>query len=242
MSEKFKLGKRDWRNIGIGSAKALAIFTLMGLLSNVFALLLGYIVAVSNMFKFQSGFFMHLNDQVLWLIYSAVTMLSCILGGLKLFYDFGKGKAEQQYEESLTLTRARVQLFSEIGIGTVIHGILCVIVGKLGLSYLIFAAPVPYIARYIGEGARSMYHDIAFDMTEAEVLIAVLIYTAFVLAAALVGAILGRRKGMAELLEEEEERRNTPPENIWTDEDEKQLPSAVVERQKERSSENGSAN
>jgi len=47
---------------------------------------------------------------------------------------------------------------------------------------------------------------------------------------------------MAELLEEEEERRNTPPENIWTDEDEKQLPSAVVERQKERSSENGSAN
>ena len=234
MIENFKLNKSDWRNIGIGTAKAFAILTLMGLLSNVFALLLGYVVAVLNIFKFQSGFFMNLDDQMLWILYSAVTMLSCLVGGFRFFTGFGKGKANQQYEGNLTLGKTRVQLFTEIGFGTAIHSFLCILISKLGLSYLIFAPPVQYIARYLGEGDRAMFHDVAFDMTTAEVLLAVVIYTVLIVAAAVIGAIRGRRRGMEELLAEEEERLNTPPEASWSDEDENQLPSALVERQRER--------
>lgn len=187
---------------GKNIAKTFAIATLVGTLSYILVLVIGYTITLSHLFDFQKGYYMKVNNQKLWLIYSIITQVGCMIGCFFSFFIFGSNKAIKESFRVFSPRKTYVMILMEVGFGIILHGAFCALISRMSMSYLIFASPVQYIACYMGKAGRSLFSDIAFSFSNETMFRAILVYIAGILLSAMVGAIIGYRHKRRMLSEE----------------------------------------
>ncbi len=205
-----------------------AFATIMGLVSNILLLLVSYIISLPHLFDFLKGYYMNLDEQKLWLLYAVVSQICCTVGCGILCTHIGASAARFRLSRNRSADCVSISVMSaSVGFGTAVHGLLCAFTGRLSMAYLFFAAPVPYIARFLGNGTRALFADIAFRFPYWVVLLAVLIYCVFLFCGGCIGYMNGWKKQFRAVQESEaEKKRGTPPEKTWSPEDAVQIPFA----------------
>ena len=212
------------------AAAVLGLTTVVGLLSNILILVIGYIIALPHLFDYLTGYFMNLNNTALWWLYSSLSLIFCIVMNAVFLTQIGAVGACYRNNSGGDRVLNPSELFLSVGPGSALHGILTLIVARLGLPYLFFAGPVQYIARLIGDGNRSLFADVSYSFPAWVVVLSVGIYMAAVFVGCCLGYVSGWRKEMKKIVQSEEEsRRGTPPEKTWSESDAKQKPSAYRE-------------
>lgn len=208
--------------------------TLLGMASNILILLAGYIITLPHLFEFILGYYMNYDNQKLWLLYLTVSQVFCTVGCGGLVSIIGTSSARTRLWYDIPAEHPDFgHMFAAVGLGTVLHGLLCVLVTKVNMAYLFFAGPVQYIARFIAGGDRSLFVDVAFQFPRYITLLAILIYCALLFAGGCAGYVIGYKKQLRTSAEEEEERRRgEAPEKTWSDEDKNQTPFAYRCEQK----------
>ncbi|MBQ4591364.1 MAG: hypothetical protein IJB20_04980 [Clostridia bacterium] len=211
-----------------------AFATVMGLVSNILLLLVSYIISLPHLFDFLKGYYMNLDEQKLWLLYAVVSQVCCTVGCGVLCTHIGASAARFFLSRNHSAERVNLSVMSaSIGLGTAAHGFLCAFTARLSMAYLFFAAPVPYIARFLGNGTRSLFADIAFRFPYRVVLLAAFIYCGFLFSGACIGYMNGWKKQFRTILESEaEKKKETPPEKTWSPEDAVQIPFAYRNQEK----------
>lgn len=206
--------------------------SLLGMGSNILILLVGYILTLPHLFEFILGYYMDYDNQKLWLIYLTVSQVFCSVGSGCLVSLIGAGSARTRLWYNLPAERPDfAHMFAAVGAGTVLHGLLCVLVTRINMAYLFFAGPVQYIARFIAHGGRSLFVDVAFQFPRHITLLAILIYCVLICAGGCAGYIIGYKKQFRTSMQEEEERRlGESPEKTWSDDDKNQTPFAYRSR------------
>ena len=206
--------------------------TLLGMASNIAVLLTGYIITLPHLFEFILGYYMEYDDQKLWLLYLAVSQIFCTVAGGGMIAHLGASAAKSRHWYHLPDDRPDFFVMTAgVGLGTLLHGLLCVIVSRSNMAYLFFAGPVQYIARFLGKGSRALFSDVAFQLPRSTILLAILIYTILIFLGGWVGYRIGYRKQHSELVREEEERlRGEGADKTWSDEDKNQTPFAYREK------------
>ena len=211
--------------------------TMLGALSNLTVLIAGYVITLPHLFEFILGRYMEFDNQKLWLLYLTVSQVFCIAGCLWFLSTLGSSAARYRLWYGLPAETVRRPdlpvMFAGLGTGTVLHGLLCVLVTRVNMAYLFFAGPVQYIARFIARGDRALFVDVAFQVPRPITLTAILIYCALVYAGGCAGYLFGYRRQLRESAEEEEERRRGEgPDKTWSEEDKKQTPFAYRDKYK----------
>lgn len=214
-----------FRELFVRASAVLGLVTVVGMLANILILVLGYLIALPHLFDYLEGYFMTLNNTGLWILYGGLSLAFCILlNGIFLTHIGSSAACWQKYDPASDFWR---DMLISVGAGCGVHGLLCWIVGKMGLPYLFFAGPVQYIARLIGDGDRSLFADMSYSFPGWVITVSVLIYTAFVFAGCLGGYRIGYRKKRAMIeAADAESRRGTSPEKTWSAADAKQTPWA----------------
>lgn len=205
------------------AALAFAFAAVMGLVSNILLLLVSYILSLPHLFDFLKGYYMNLDEQKLWLLYAVVSQICCTVGFGALCTHIGASAARFRSADRIRVP----QMAAGIGLGVAGHGLLCAFTAGLSMAYLFFAAPVPYLARFLGNGTRALFADVAFRFPYRVTLLAVLIYCIFLFLGGCIGYTAGWKQQLRTALEAEAERkRGTPPEKTWSPEDTVQIPFA----------------
>ncbi len=206
--------------------------TLLGMASNILILLAGYIITLPHLLEFILGYYMNYDNQKLWFLYLTISQVFCTVGCGCLVSIIGASSARTRFWYNLPSERPDfAHMFAAVGLGTALHGLLCVIVTRINMAYLFFAGPVQYIARFIARGDRSLFVDVAFQFPRHITILAIVIYCVLVFAGACAGYRIGYKKQYRKSMEEEEERRlGEAPEKTWSDEDAKQTPSVYREK------------
>ena len=177
---------------------------------------------------------MNLDEQKLWFLYAVVSQVCCTVGCGVLCTHIGASATRFFLSRNRSAERVNLSVMSaSVGFGTAAHGFLCAFTARLSMAYLFFAAPVPYIARFLGNGTRALFVDIAFRFPYRVILLAVLIYCGFLFSGTCIGYMNGWKKQFRIILEsEEEKKKGTPPEKTWSPEDAVQIPFAYQNKQK----------
>lgn len=210
--------------------------TMLGALSNLTVLIAGYAVTLPHLFEFILGRYMEFDNQVLWFLYLTVSQVFCIAGCLWFLSTLGSTAARYRLWYGLPAETVRRPdlpvMLAGLGTGTVLHGLLCILVTRVNMAYLFFAGPVQYIARFIARGDRALFVDIAFQFPRRITWIAILIYCALAYGSCCAGYLIGYRKQLRESAREEEERlRGEGPEKTWSEEDRDQIPFAYRDKE-----------
>lgn len=206
--------------------------TLLGMASNILILLAGYIITLPHLLEFILGYYMNYDNQKLWFLYLAISQVFCTFGCGSLISIIGASSARTRFWYDLPAERPDfTHMFAAVGLGTALHGLLCIIVTRINMAYLFFAGPVQYIARFIARGDRSLFVDVAFYFPRYITILAIVIYCILIFAGGCAGYLIGYRKQYrASVLEEEERRLGEAPEKTWSDADKKQTPFAYRNR------------
>ena len=215
-----------------GSGLSFVYISLLGMASNTVILAVGYIITLPHLFEFILGYYMEYDNQKLWLTYLTVSQIFCTVGGGCLLSKLGAASAKTRLWYDLPAERPDYgNMLACIGTGTLLHGLLCVLVTRINLAYLFFAGPVQYIARFIARGDRAMFSDVAFRFPRSVTLRAILIYCALIFAGGCAGYVIGYKRQLRISIEEEEERRRGEgPDKTWSDEDKNQTPFAYRDK------------
>lgn len=226
--------KAQVKNVLLHAVLTLAFVTIVGTFSNILILLIGYIISLPHLFDFLKGYYMNIDNQKLWLLYSLISQTCCTVGCGCLLTHLGASAARFRLSNDLPAERISLPvMFASVGIGCVLHGLLCAFTARLSMAYLFFAGPVQYIARLLGRGDRSLFVDLSFQFPRENIWLAVFIYTALCFVGGCIGYAVGYRKKLAAVAEEEAERkRGTPPEKTWSPEDAEQVPFVYRYEQK----------
>lgn len=205
------------KDIVVNAFFVFALVTIIGMVSNVLLLALGYIISTPMM---QSGY-TDAAVQVLWFTLASVSLLACVLAVFALTRTVGSSAAQfligYKLERKLNIP---AMVASVLG-GNLLHTTCCIAMSWSTLSYLIIAGPVQYIARFIGHGQMSIFNDIALDFSLEIVIGSIFIYSFFITAASFAGYIVGHAKKLAKTAENEqlEAKERMKVKNVRTPDD-----------------------
>ncbi len=141
------------------------------------------------------------ETRLLWLFFAGISLALCaFLAGL-----FSKAMAYSaaifDYLFKKTDRMSLPVMGASILSGTLLHGLICAIVGLNSMAYVFFAAPVPYIARFIGNASRTLFNTAELAYPPSIVISSVLIYTTALILACVTGYVHGYKRHYAHIKE-----------------------------------------
>lgn len=164
--------------------------TVIGTVSNIFLMLLGWLVTLPF---FEIGL-ANIPDRPLWLFLAAFSMLFCMTALLPIATHIGGQVA--QFRIGYQLPR-KISLFSMSGCilsAAALHGILCLIFAWSYPSDCFIAGPVQYIARFLADAERAMFISDSFDFSRFYTYLAISLYILFLILVSGAGYFVGYRK------------------------------------------------
>ncbi len=204
LSQKEKEERVDEIKMALGNGLALFfIITAVGCMANILLILIAYVMSFFSLW-INDGNAVVLSDtetQLIWLAFAAASLALC--GYLAALFSKTMGKSAAMFDYMIKKTDRLSLSTMAIGIltGTVIHGVLCTVVGFNSLASVFFAAPVPYIARFIAKTDRTLFNTDALEFPPLFVISIVLIYAIILIFACVIGYVCGYRKHYEHILE-----------------------------------------
>jgi hypothetical protein len=195
------------------------LVTIVGMFSNVIILAFGYMISL----PISKNGYNDTNTQLLWFTLAAISLIVCILSVCVFAMLVGASATQLRIsyglDHSINVTSMVISVLS----GNLLHFISCVLLSWSSLAHLIIAGPVQYIARFIGKGEMSIFHDVAFDFSREIVISSIIIYSFCITAASFAGYILGHRKKLKDEQKRAEEEALMQKSTLgtWSIEDNK---------------------
>ncbi len=186
---------------------------VVGTVSNVVMLLLGYLFSLPYTANTGSGEYTEENTMLVWLALALIGLAICAFFTALLAGEVGRSGVQFTRSRSKSLKLdIRLMCASILG-GMGVYTVLTMIVSLNAMYYLFFASPVQYIARFIGKGERSINIDEAFDFEPWVIAAAVLIYAAVLVVSIAAGYIRGHRKNTKKIIDDEHHRDAVTPDS-----------------------------
>lgn len=167
--------------------------TIIGTVSNVFLMLLGWVATLP---AFEIGL-ANVPDRPLWLFFAAFSVIFCMAALFPIAKHVGSQAA--QFRIGYKLPR-KVSIPAMTGCllsSAAVHGILCLIFAWSYPSDCFVAGPVQYIARFLADAERAMFIADSFDFPRFYTYMAIGIYLLLIAAAACAGYLAGHKKQLA---------------------------------------------
>ena len=170
-----------FREILVNSLLIFLAVTVVGMISNVVILLVGWMTSLPVTASLDAQGYTEAEQQAVWLTLAAIGMLTCMLCTFAVTMAVGTRAAQYRvgYRRSRTLNP--LTLLATVVPALLLHGIHCVILADMSMAYLVIASPVQYIARFLGKGENTLFIEDAFDFGMEYVWAAIAIYLALLL-------------------------------------------------------------
>ena len=170
-----------FREILVNSLLIFIAVTVVGMISNVVILLVGWLTSLPVTASLDAQGYTEAQQQTVWLLLAAVAMLTCMLCTFAVTMAVGTRAAQYRvgYKRSRTLNP--LTLLATVVPALLLHGIHCVILADMSMAYLVIASPVQYIARFLGKGENTLFVEDAFDFGMEYVWAAIAVYLTLLL-------------------------------------------------------------
>ena len=182
------------REILLNLSLVFAAAFVVGMVTNVILLLIGYMTSLPISLQNANDGYTHEGDLRLWFILAAVSLAACAMSLFRLTQEIGIRAAS--FNDSVK-NKTNVDIpgmIVSVGGGLAVYGALCVVTAVNAFAYLFFASPVQYIARLLGNGKRSLWADEAFDFPTEIWVYAVIVYVFIIGVGCFAGYICGYKK------------------------------------------------
>ena len=209
---------RSAKEILVGGLLVFVLMTVVGMASNVVLLLVSYLATP----LFGTGEKTVSEQQGIWLMFFAAAMLICMIAGIFFARFIGFSAADYCAANGQERKPDIPSMLLTVLLGGAAHGGLCAFVAVRLFSYLFFAGPVLYLARFLAKAPNSIFAEETLDPISVENrLLAILFYLFFFLFAVGAGYLFGFKKRIGEIEEKEARARADQRETkVWTREDE----------------------
>jgi multisubunit Na+/H+ antiporter MnhC subunit len=170
-----------FREILVNSLLIFLAVTVVGMISNVVILLVGWMTSLPVTASLDAQGYTEPQQQAVWLTLAVIGMLTCMLCTFAVTMAVGTRAAQYRvgYRRSRTLNP--LTLLATVTPALALHGIHCVILADMSMAYLVIAAPVQYIARFLGKGENTLFIEDAFDFGMEYVWAAIAVYLALLM-------------------------------------------------------------
>lgn len=222
MKDSEQNGSRT-REILINAVITLGLVTVAGMISNVFLLLIGWILT----FPAWKAGPENINDQVLWAFLALAALIVCCIYCWYALTFVGSLAAQYRIGRHLNRRFSTPAMVGSVGIGCFLHGLMCILVGEMSIAYMVFSGPVLYIARFMAHAKREYFSYDTDNYSFGYIIASVIIYVLIIYAASCLGYRYGYfcRIRQQEIMEKEN-LKVTSPEKMWSAADRDQ-PSRV---------------
>ena len=169
------------REILVNSLLIFIAVTVVGMISNVVILLVGWTTSLPVTASLDGQGYTEEQQQAVWLILAAIGMLTCMICSFFITMAVGTRAAQYRvgYKRSRTLNP--LTLLATVVPALLLHGLHCVILADMSMAYLVIASPVQYIARFLGRGENTLFIEDAFDFGMEYVWAAIAVYLTLLL-------------------------------------------------------------
>lgn len=169
------------REILVNSLLIFIAVTVVGMISNVVILLVGWTTSLPVTASLDGQGYTEEQQQAVWLILAAIGMLTCMIFSFFITMAVGTRAAQYRvgYKRSRTLNP--LILLATVVPALLLHGLHCVILADMSMAYLVIASPVQYIARFLGRGENTLFIEDAFDFGMEYVWAAIAVYLTLLL-------------------------------------------------------------
>lgn len=191
------------REILVNSLLIFITVTVVGMISNVVILLVGWFTSLPVTASLDGQGYTEAEQQAVWLLLAVIAMLTCMI--CTFFITMAVGTRAAQYRVGYKRSRKLgiLPLLLTVIPALALHGIHCVILADMSMAYLVIASPVQYIARFLGKGENTLFIEDAFDFGMEYVWAAIAIYLALLALSCGAAYILGFRKRIREVEQKE---------------------------------------
>lgn len=191
------------REILVNSLLIFITVTVVGMISNVVILLVGWFTSLPVTASLDGQGYTEAEQQAVWLLLAVIAMLTCMI--CTFFITMAVGTRAAQYRVGYKRSRKLgiLPLLLTVVPALALHGLHCVILADMSMAYLVIASPVQYIARFLGKGENTLFIEDAFDFGMEYVWAAIAIYLALLALSCGAAYILGFRKRIREVEQKE---------------------------------------
>lgn len=176
MKVKNSLDKLTIREILLNAFFIFAAVTVVGMISNVVILLVGWLTSMPVTASLDAQGYSEAEQQAVWLVLAVIAMLTCILCSFAITRAVGAVAAQYRIGYGRDRKLGIPTMLVTVGLGVGAHGICCAALASLSMAYLVIASPVQYIARFLGKGKNELFISDAFDFPKEYITAAIVIY------------------------------------------------------------------
>ncbi len=182
------------KDIFINALVVLAIVTIVGMISNVLILLVGWLTSMPVTASLDAKGYSEAGSRVVWAVLGSIAMIACMASDFAVLRLVGSMAADFSVSNGRGRHLNVSVMLATVGLGIVVHGAVCFGLNNLSMAYLsVVASPVQYIARFLGHGRHELFLEDAFDFDPIYRIYAIIIYlfliTLAVMAAYAVGFV-----------------------------------------------------
>lgn len=164
------------REIFINAFLIFAAVTVVGTISNVLILLVGWLTSLPVTASLDAQGYTEAEQQAVWLSLAVIAMLTCMICSFAITRAVGVRAAQYRVGYGHSRKLSIPNMLITVGSALAVHGLHCAILADLSMAYLVIASPVQYIARFLGRGENTIFIDDAFDFGMEYVWTALVIY------------------------------------------------------------------
>ncbi len=166
-----------WRDILINAAVILAIVTIVGMISNVLILLVGWLTSLPVIASLDAQGYSAEESRVVWAVLGSIAMASCMAADFAVLRMTGGMAADFSVNNGRGRHLSVPVMLATVGLGLGIHAAVCFWLSRLSMAYLsVVASPVQYIARFLGHGRHELFLEDAFDFDPVYITYAIILY------------------------------------------------------------------
>ena len=169
------------REILVNSLLIFLAVTVVGMVSNVVILLVGWFTSLPVTASLDAQGYTEAEQQTVWFVLAAVAMLTCMICSFAVTAAVGTRAAQYRVGYGRSRRLGIVPLLLTVVPALALHGLHCVILVDMSMAYLVIASPVQYIARFLGKGENTLFIEDAFDFGMEYVWTAIAIYLALLM-------------------------------------------------------------
>lgn len=169
------------REILVNSLLIFLAVTVVGMVSNVVILLVGWFTSLPVTASLDAQGYSEAEQQTVWFVLAAVAMLTCMICSFAVTAAVGTRAAQYRVGYGRSRRLGIVPLLLTVVPALALHGLHCVILADMSMAYLVIASPVQYIARFLGKGENTLFIEDAFDFGMEYVWTAIAIYLALLM-------------------------------------------------------------
>ena len=169
------------REILVNSLLIFLAVTVVGMVSNVVILLVGWFTSLPVTASLDAQGYTEAEQQTVWFVLAAVAMLTCMICSFAVTAAVGTRAAQYRVGYGRSRRLGILPLLLTVVPALALHGLHCVILADMSMAYLVIASPVQYIARFLGKGENTLFIEDAFDFGMEYVWTAIAIYLALLM-------------------------------------------------------------